>query len=104
MQSLLSARGYFYLVALKDNNIPRIFSVMKDKYGLRGEVSETWQEPFLPHITFKGRDSKACWTGALIRSSFRPIIVNPYFQAHRSDVNLIPTKLDGIWLSDEVAK
>lgn len=37
-QSLLSSVGRFYLVAVKQNNIPQIIQTMQDKYRLTGEV------------------------------------------------------------------
>lgn len=38
-QELLSTRGRFYLVAVKDNDIPSIRAKMLDRYGLQSEVS-----------------------------------------------------------------
>lgn len=38
-QSLLSANGRFYLVAVKDNDIPGIQARMLDQHGLHSEVS-----------------------------------------------------------------
>jgi release factor glutamine methyltransferase len=38
IKGLLSTMGRFYLVAVKENNIPEIMSYMRDKYQLNGEV------------------------------------------------------------------
>ncbi|KAF8905451.1 S-adenosyl-L-methionine-dependent methyltransferase [Gymnopilus junonius] len=38
IDSLLSSAGRFYLVALKQNNIPEIIETMQDQYNLTGEV------------------------------------------------------------------
>jgi len=35
---LLSAKGRFYLVAVKENNIPAIRAKMSTDYGLRSEI------------------------------------------------------------------
>lgn len=39
-QDLLSPVGRFYLVAVKDNNVPGIRTRMAKKYGIRSEVSD----------------------------------------------------------------
>jgi len=39
-QNLLSPKGHFYLVVLKQNNISRILQHMVEVYHLKGEVSE----------------------------------------------------------------
>ena len=38
-QELLSTKGRFYLVAVKDNDIPSIRAKMLNRYGLQSEVS-----------------------------------------------------------------
>lgn len=38
LQDLLSPRGRFYLVAVKENDIPGIFHRMQEQYDLKGEV------------------------------------------------------------------
>ncbi|KAF8168239.1 S-adenosyl-L-methionine-dependent methyltransferase [Crassisporium funariophilum] len=38
VESLLSSNGRFYLVALKQNNIPKICQAMEERHQLRGEV------------------------------------------------------------------
>ncbi|KAF8807281.1 S-adenosyl-L-methionine-dependent methyltransferase [Phlegmacium glaucopus] len=37
-ESLLSSRGRFYLVALKQNNIPKICQIMQESYHLQGNI------------------------------------------------------------------
>ena len=39
-QNLLSPKGHFYLVVLKQNNISRIRQHMDEVYHLKGEVSK----------------------------------------------------------------
>jgi len=38
VESLLSSRGRFYLVALKQNNIPKICQIMQESYQLQGDI------------------------------------------------------------------
>ncbi|CAA7258739.1 unnamed protein product [Cyclocybe aegerita] len=38
VEGLLSPEGRFYLVALKQNNVPQIVDTMRQKYGFLGEV------------------------------------------------------------------
>ncbi|KAF5312612.1 hypothetical protein D9619_003471 [Psilocybe cf. subviscida] len=38
VEAILSPNGRFYLVALKQNNIPHIFATMSEKHSLHGEI------------------------------------------------------------------